>query len=213
MSVDPCGKCGQPHVVPSGIHAGKPSCAGHISGGRDRKDQAGRPCRNLPAPMLAKCKRHGAGNKVSRAASERKVAEAKVAATARKLIPDADQRTRITDPLAKLLELAEEADGFRESLRVLSNELENRIRYEAEHGGEQLRAEVATYRAAMRDVTDLLLAIARLNIDERLARIEERRIQIVISALTGGLNDAGVAADVKRSVITHVGRRLRAVAG
>jgi hypothetical protein len=62
------------------------------------------------------------------------VAEQKAAATARKLIPDVADRTAITNPLETLLELASEANAFRESLRIMANELDGKIRYAAGGG-------------------------------------------------------------------------------
>jgi hypothetical protein len=158
--------------------------------------------------------KHGASPK-ARAVGRRRVAEAKVETMARKLIPDPEDRTPIRNPLERLLELASEADAFRESLRRLANDLDGQIRYQGQGGaaGEQLRAEVATYRAALRDVTDMLVAIAKLDIESMLARIEARKVDLVFAALTQGLDEARLDDEQKRAVMNGVGRHLRAVRG
>lgn len=161
-----------------------------------------------------KCQHHGGGSPQGKRKGAERVAEAKALAAARKLIPDLDDREPIRNPLERLLELASEADAFRESLRLLANKVDD-IRYQGSGaaGSEQLRAEVATYRVALRDVTDMLVAIAKLDIESMLARIEARKVDLVFAALTQGLDDARLNDEQKRAVMTGVGRHLRAVRG
>jgi hypothetical protein len=69
----------------------------------------------------------------------------------------------------------------------MANELDGKIRYApAAASGEQLRAEVATYRQALKDTTDLLVAIARLDIEKMLARIESRKVELTLEAMNQG---------------------------
>lgn len=194
-----CPECGVMHAQRNG----KPACVGH---GRKAPHKA---CSHAPMHGLSVCNIHGGGTSAARAAGQRRVAEQQIAAAARKLIPDLDDRTPIRNPLERLLELASEADAFRESLRRLANDVDDGIA--AGNHGEQLRAEVATYRAALRDVTDMLVAIAKLDIETLLARIESRKVDLVMTALTAGLDDAKLTADQKRMVVTGVGRHLRSV--
>lgn len=186
---------------------GNPACKAHKS-----EQRGGACCKHDPMRGQTTCTHHGGKAGYRRRVGATVVAEAKVVAAARKLIPDVADREAIANPLEKLLELASEADAFRESLRILSNKLDNKIRYFGAAGGEQLRAEVATYRVAMRDTADLLVAIAKLDIEERLARISERRLDLVMKALTSGLADAELPDEMQRTVIANVGRHLRLVA-
>lgn len=205
-----CGKCGEEHVATRG---GRP-CMGHAN----VKDDDGRiigtrPCRKNANRGSDKCGTHGASARQVKQAAAKREAEAKVIETARKLIPDADQLAPISNPLQRLLELAAEADGFRESLRRMANDLDGQIRYRGGGpGAEQLRAEVATYRAAMRDLTDMLVAIARLDIEKMLARVTVAQAEQSMTAMRAGMTEAGLDDDVKRQVIAGVGRHLRAVA-
>jgi hypothetical protein len=209
--------CGQRHLTRRGVQA----CSSHVR--TDRTTYAPgeprdplpqpRPCRSSPFTGMPTCQRHGI-NQAHREVAAQREAERKMTEVARKLIPDLADRVPITNPLEKLLELASEVDAFRESLRLLANGLQGDIRYRGTGAGaEQLRAEVAVYRQALKDTTDLLVAIARLDIEKMLARIESRKVEFTLDALSQGVNDAGLTDEQKRAVMTGVARRLRLVRG
>lgn len=199
-----CPSCGFVHMTTaSSRNPSVPACVGH-----NRSAPHG-PCKQPPKRGQNVCGSHGGRTPAALAAGARRENEAKLADVARRLIPNVDERTPIRNPLERLLELAAEADAFRESLRILANTLDDDIA--AGNHGEQLRAEVATYRAALRDVTDMLVAIAKLDIESLLARIESRKVDLVMTALTAGLDDAKLSADQKRTVVAGVGRHLRLV--
>lgn len=214
-AVPVCSSCGQRHLTRYGTQA----CSGHVTHdrasyipGQDRKklDQP-RPCAAAPISGGNVCRNHGASSKV-KAAGQRRETERAMTEAARKLIPDLADRTAITNPLETLLELASEANAFRESLRIKANELDGQIRYAASGAaGEQIRAEVTLYRQAIKDVTDLLVAIARLDIEKMLARIESRKVEMTIEAMNRGCDDAGLNEEQKRAVMAGVARHLRSV--
>ena len=106
----------------------------------------------------------------------------------------------IDDPLTALAEIASEAVWWKDQMGGLVNSLTS-LRYEAEGagGGEQLRSEVALWERALDRCERFLTAMARLNIDERLARISEAQAAAVIAAIA-------VACDVLR--VTPEQRRL-----
>lgn len=160
------------------------------------------------------CGSHGGRAPQVKNAAAARVAEQQITNAARKLIPDVADRTVITNPLETLLELASEANAFRESLRVMANELDGRIRYSASSGtGEQLRAEVSTYRQALKDTTDLLVQIARLDIEKMLARVTLAQAEQALASLRAGMEEARLTDEQKRTVMASAGRHLRAVAG
>lgn len=199
----------------------KPTCSGHVI--RDREQYVAgqdrplldkpRPCRQFRPTDAGpdwKCDKHGGGAPQVKAVE----AERRFAAAARKLIPDVADRTPIGNPLERLLELASEADAFRESLRHLANALEGDIRYRGQgQGAEQLRAEVATYRQALKDTTDMLVAIAKLDIEKMLARVTLAQAEQALASLRAGMDEAALTDEQKRTVMTSAGRHLRAVAG
>lgn len=117
----------------------------------------------------------------------------------------------VANPLLALQALAGRALAMEAAIGETVNRL-GTIRYDTEAGGEQLRAEVAVMERAMDRCGRLLADIARLNIDERLARIEEDKARLIVEAIEIALAAAGVrgqqATEAKRAAARH----LRAVA-
>ncbi|WP_326768657.1 hypothetical protein OG978_32705 [Streptomyces sp. NBC_01591] len=100
----------------------------------------------------------------------------------------------VTDPLHALLELAGQTLAWQSATAELVNRLEN-IRYAGSNGAEQLRAEIALYERAMDRASSVLSSIARLNIEERVARVTERQAEVVTGAVVAGLTAAGVTGE------------------
>jgi hypothetical protein len=207
--------CGKRHLT----HDGTEACAGHVvfdrasyvKGQHRQRLPEPRPCRRFATPGTPVCKNHGGRAAQVRDAGARRIAEARVEAAARKLIPEVADRTVIDNPLKELLALASEANAFRESLRIISNGLEGRIRG---HGTtETVRAEVTMYRQALKDTTDILGLIARLDIEKILARVTLVQAEQALAAFRAGCDAAGLTEEQRRSVMTNAGRHLRAVAG
>ncbi|MHC3471224.1 hypothetical protein ACYF6T_21355 [Streptomyces sp. 7R007] len=116
------------------------------------------------------------------------------------------------DPLAGLLKLAGQVLAWQESTAALVNALDS-PRYRGANGTEQLRAEVVLYERAMDRAANVLGAIARLNIEERLARVTEQQAEAVIGAIEAGLAAAGVPSDRMVDARRAVARHLRLVEG
>ncbi len=69
--------------------------------------------------------------------------------------------------------------------------------------GEQVKPEIAAYHGAIREAERILTSIVRLNLAERLVRIDEARAQIVVTVIERVLASAGLdphALDVRASV-------------
>ncbi len=78
--------------------------------------------------------------------------------------------------------------------------------------GEQLKPEIAAYLAAIREAERIITSIVRLNLAERLVRIDEARAQVVVTVIERVLVSAGLdpqALDVRASVA----RELTLVSG
>lgn len=100
--------------------------------------------------------------------------------------------------------------AWKDEMGEMVNRLDE-IRYEDEHGGEQLRSEVALFEWAMDRCERVLVAMARLNIDERIVKITERQASVLNEVLIGALYDLGLdrhSEEVRRVMA----RRLRLVA-
>jgi hypothetical protein len=115
------------------------------------------------------------------------------------------------DPLEALQRLAGRALALEDTIGAIVNDM-NAIRYEAEGGGEQLRSEVAVLERAMDRCGHLLVDIAKLNIDERLAKVTERQAELVSAALTAALTEMGLPPEQQRDARSIVARHLRLVA-
>lgn len=89
----------------------------------------------------------------------------------------------VEDPLSALAAITGEVIAWKDQMAGLVNQLTS-VRYEAEgdngSAGEQLRAEVALLERAFDRCEKFLTAMARLNIDERLARISEAQANEII---------------------------------
>ncbi len=117
----------------------------------------------------------------------------------------------VENPLAELQLLAGEAKAWKELLADHVAELKT-VRYGTE-GGEQIRGEIVLFERAMDRLGALLASIARLNIDERLVKIEERQADLVARAMSAAFAEMGLPQDQQREAIRRVGHHLRLVAG
>lgn len=116
----------------------------------------------------------------------------------------------VTDPFSALMQLAGEVLAWQKATAELVNRLE-KIRYQGANGSEQTRAEILLYERAMDRAITVLSAIARLNIEDRLASISERQAEAVISAINAALSQAGVTGAEADAARRAAARHLRAV--
>lgn len=148
------------------------------------------------------CKLHGGNTKNHRAAGLKARAEA--------VLYQYDAGP-VANPLEALQSLAGRALALEQAIGGIVNDLTS-IRYGSDTGGEQLRSEVAVLERAMDRAGRLLVDIAKLNIDERLARVTERQTEIVAGALAAALGEMGLSAEQQRDARSRVARHLRSVA-
>jgi hypothetical protein len=119
--------------------------------------------------------------------------------------------TRVANPLQALLELADEALRFKEECgrRVVALET-HEWRYE-HIAGEQIRGDILIYERAMDRAMRMLLAVSRLGIEERLARVTERQAVLVEQAIVHALEESGADLKVQDKAREIVAERLRSV--
>lgn len=158
-----------------------------------RSSQSGLPCAAWAVRGATVCVAHGGAAPQVRAAAAAREAESRGRAVLARLnLPPVD------DPLTELAKIAAEAVAWKDAMAGKVSEL-TELRYKAGEGGEQLRAEVALWERALDRCERFLTAMARLNIDERLAAISEAQAAAVLGAIA-------VACDVLRA--TPEERRL-----
>lgn len=165
--------------------------------------RSGQRCKRRPSPGAKTCYMHG--GRTAKAAGRAVEQQARIE-LARLDLPPVD------DPLSELARVCGQVLGWKDMLAEKVNALAS-LRYENEAGGEQLRAEVALWERALDRCERFLTAMARLNIDERLAKISEERAEVIISVLTAALERAGIAGDQFDAVLTAADEEFARQAG
>jgi hypothetical protein len=166
---------------------------------RPRKSDRGT-CHGSPVTGSDRCRMH-LGE-----AAQPVIAEAKLQEQAERLLYQRDAAP-VTDPLSALQRLAGRAAAWEDIIGEKVNELRS-LRYSTE-GGEQLRAEIAVMERAMDRLGKLLVDIAKLNIEERLAVIQQRTADMLELALTEALQKSGLDADGQSAARNEFRRHLR----
>ncbi|MPY34097.1 hypothetical protein FNH09_23465 [Streptomyces adustus] len=148
-----------------------------------------------------RCRMHGGASPQAKTAAARRQVEGQ----ARALLAELGTPP-VEDPLAALLRLGGEVLAWQKATAALVNQLDS-IRYQG-GSGEQLRAEVVLYERAMDRAANVLSAIARLNIDERLTAVSERQAEAVIGAVEAALAAVGItgeqAIEGRRAAARHL---------
>ena len=152
------------------------------------------------------CSWHGGCSPNGRQSAE----EQRIESEARRRLYQHDARP-VDNPLEALQLLAGRALALENQIGGLVNELEDQIRYTDEHDAEQLRAEVAGLERAMDRCGKILVDIAKLNIEERLARVTEKQAQMAMDALAAAMGEMGMSPEQQREARSRVARHLRAV--
>lgn len=169
--------------------------------------RTGKPCTQWAMRGATRCKQHGGKSPQSQQRAVRERVVAKAAATLGRLKVEP-----VENPLTELQALAGEAKAWRALMARHVADLTT-TRHLDDKGGEQIRGEVQLFERAMDRCGSLLVSIARLNVDERLARVSERQTELVADALAATLQEMGLSHDQQREARRGVARHLRPVAG
>lgn len=170
-------------------------------------NRAGGQCRRSAIPGGTVCHNHGGASPQVKAAAAERVATERAAGVLAKL----GDAKPIDDPLHELLVIGGKSKQLMAALEGAVVKLET-IGYENANGGEQTRAELAAYERALDRCAKVLAEIVRLDIWDRLAKVEERQVALFAQALDAALAEAGLA-DRAPEVRGNVARHLRVVAG
>lgn len=169
-----------------------------------KSKRTGEPCGATLRAGAVACKWHGGNSPQARARETERVTEQQI----RTMLGRLTVRP-IDDPLTELSRLAGEVVAWKELVADHVARLE-RLRYSGD-GGEQIRGEITLFERALDRCATVLSAIARLNIDERLAKVSERQAEIVADALAGALTDMGLSREQQQEARRGLARRLHAV--
>lgn len=172
---------------------------------------------------VGKCKLHFGNTKQSRVAG----AEALLEKRARKELGQLNAEAEpIGNPLEELARLAGEAVRWKNIVAAHVAELRS-LRY-AVHSSvdcpacgnnftpqvpvgdsEQIRGEVILYERALKEAASIVIAIGRLNIEDRLVSIEESKAAIVVKAVEAALIKAGVPQEKRDAARAVAGAEIR----
>lgn len=117
---------------------------------------------------------------------------------------------RVSNPLEELALLVSEVLLYKDYTAQRVAELRGQERYEGK-AGEQLRAEVALYERSLDRAGKLLVEWSRLNIDERLARIEEQKAQQILDVIRSSLGHVELTDEARKTIERHIISGLRGI--
>lgn len=116
----------------------------------------------------------------------------------------------VENPLEELALLVSEVLTYKDYCAMQVAKLRGDERYEG-RGGEQLRAEVALYERSLDRAGKILIEWSRLNIDERLARIEEAKATAILEVIRRSLLVAELSEDARAEVEKVAIKELKAL--
>ena len=156
----------------------------------------------MPLTGLTVCRMHGANGAAKAAAAVRETERKALLAIRREGVEP------VGDPVELLLSLTAEAAEWQRQLREIVAGL-SLIRYEGAKGAEQLRSEIALYERALDRTQKFATDLARLNLEERQARVTERQVEITEKALTVALALKIADEAVRMDVLGEFSTQLR----
>jgi hypothetical protein len=170
--------------------------------------QDGQPCHQFKLVSgLDVCRKHGGKTlEQLRADGQARLVEADAAKALARL--DAPP---VVNPFEELARLAGQCVAWKDSMGGKVNELTS-IRYEGGIGTEQLRAEIAVWERALDRCLAALSAMARLNIESRLAGIRQATLTMLEEALTAALQQSGLDVYEQNKARQEFQKRIRVVA-
>jgi hypothetical protein len=191
-----------------------------ITGMRRCRQRFGEPdaCRQFAVDATSPplCKNHGAqigSERSAKAASS--VVQLHVASVEQEKVVDHWESIisapPVTNPLEELQKIAGEIVAWKNIARAAVAQLhESQWRYTKSRLGEQIRAEILIYERALDRAERCLVNIAKLNIDQRLAAVSERRQDLIERAVTAALQASGLDLEGQDKARKVLRRELRA---
>lgn len=117
----------------------------------------------------------------------------------------------VANPLEELARLAAQTVAWKDNMAAKVNEL-TQLRYEGGQGTEQIRSEILLWERALDRCIVTLTAMAKLNIEGKLAGIKAATAQMLEEALALALQKSGADISGQAAAREEFKRRLRVVA-
>jgi hypothetical protein len=191
--------------MPKHPDSDKPRCGAKLKN-KTKKNPTGL-CTNFPLEFSNRCRLHGGSSPTARIAAERRRIEFRIGQAAQRL----GVAPSIENPLHALQKLAGEVVQWKDLCREALEDLTT-VGYSGDTG-EQVRAEIQVWERALDRAITALATLARLNIDERLARIEEAQADMVRRAFAAGLEELGIGAEQRAGAAKVFAKHLRLIEG
>lgn len=169
-----------------------------------KNNPAGR-CRRFPVEFAKVCPAHGGKLPVVKVAAEKARLTFEIGKAAQKL----GVAAAVDNPLIELKKLAGEVIGWKNLCRITLDGLKD-VGYSG-MTGEQVSARIQVWERALDRSITALATLAKLNIDERLARIEEAQADMVRQAFAAGLEEMGIGPEERAAASKTFARHLRLV--
>lgn len=142
------------------------------------------------------------------AKSERALADA----MARRWFGEAIEAVPVEDPLRALKILAGECLAWKDRVSGFLATLDD-VGYDSETVGSQVRAQVIVWERALDRCEHVLSSLARLKIDERLARIEQDKADMIIRAVDAALKAGHAPPEFWPAARRQAAAQLRVIDG
>jgi len=166
------------------------------------------PCRGWAMRGSEVCRMHGGAARQVRAKAAARVVEAAAGDAVRRMHIEP-----VTNPLVALGLVAGELVAIKDRLGGIVESLrDEQLRSTDDKGSEQVRGELSAYMGLLNSTVAALATIAKLDIDERLARIDEATALMVLRAIDAGLAAVGVTGPAVVTARQAAGRHLKIAA-
>jgi len=180
-------------------------------GGRSRT--TGAPCQRAAGAGTThtgdgRCKTHGGNVPGAAAKSERALADA----MAREWFGTAVEASAVEDPLKALKMLAGECLAWKDRVSKFLDTLAD-VEYTSDVIGSQVRAQVVVFERALDRCEHVLVSMARLKIDERLAQIDRDIADMLIRANEASHRAVGTPAERMPMARRQFAAQLRVIDG
>ena len=202
--VRPGEQCGEIHT----------RCRGHLSAKKGvdhpRHERIGDPCLLSALVGQAVCALHGGNTPQAKAKAAERIADAEATAALVKVLGEVDAR-EIRDPSRALAQLAGEIQQAKDAARDLMRIADNLV--DTPTGGLDVHPYVKLYERLVGQYRGILVDMGKLDIDERIANVEELTLSMQMAAIVAGLADAGVDTPEVRKAIAARFQALELEAG
>jgi hypothetical protein len=158
------------------------------------------------SPGLDKCALHCG---LSREERQRAAQGARARAEAAEVLVRFDLPA-VTNPYLELARIAAQQIAYKDKVGEILNRLSvDELRYAGSLRGEQTRAEIGMWQDSTRQCVSVLNALAKLDVDEHLAAIEERKLVLLETAFAAAIARARLPRELERVVRSEFASRLK----